>query len=304
MKDTIDLSHVRFSGATRSPASGRRNRIRFPSPTIDGENRQATRPSCALLNESLASILSHAGVNPLMYRPASLERRVPACLRALRAHSLAHAQERVQRHPELAAVAVDTLLLGVTSFFRDPEIFNYLGSTLLPKWHESRVRGAGPRILSIGCSDGHELYSMAIVLHQTGIWPPDLLLGMDCRPSAIARARRGVYAESEVRTLTPAHARYFEAAGDSKVQIIDSLRTLAQWQCGDLGRFRERCFDIVLFRNVSIYFEAAFGEQIWERTLALLNPGGLLVTGKAERPTPGRSLRRLHSCVYQKSACL
>jgi chemotaxis methyl-accepting protein methylase len=265
-------------------------------------SRQVDRASCAQVNESLAFILSNAGINPLMYRPASLERRIPACLRALRAHSLAHAQERVQENPELAAIAADTLLLGVTSFFRDPEVFNYLGSTLLPRWHKTEVREAGLRILSIGCSDGHELYSMAIVLHELGIWPPNLLLGLDCRPRAITRALQGVYPESEVRELPPAHARYFEPAGENRVRIIDSLRTLAQWQCGDLGQFRERCFDIVLFRNVAIYFETAFGEQVWESLLDLLNPGGLLVTGKAERPTPGLPLRRLHSCVYQKSA--
>ncbi len=304
MKDNFDLSHIRFSGATRSSVSVRRNpRSRFSFTNPGRISPQAHGEACTDLNESLASILSYSGVNPHIYRPTCLERRVPACLRALRAHSLSQAQQQVLKHPELAAIAVDSLLLGVTSFFRDPEIFTRLERDVIPVWQGCRAKQTGLRILSVGCSDGHELYSVAIILHRLGMWPPDLLLGLDCRPRAIAHAREGLYAESEVRYLPPAHSGYFRNVGD-RMQIIEPLRGMAQWQCGDLGHFREKSFDIVLFRNVAIYFQPAFGEHIWGRILDLVNPDGLLITGKAERPTPGLPFRRLHSCIYQKLANL
>ncbi len=259
-----------------------------------------TRAACAELDENLVAILSHAGLPPEMYRPTSLERRIPACLRALRASSLAQAQQQVQRHPELAMTAIDALLLGVTSFFRDPEVFDRLENQILPQWHIAQMRANGLRVVSVGCSDGHELYSTAIVLHRLRMWPPAQLLGIDCRPRAIARARRGEYSPGDVQNMTPERRCYFETFND-RVRVKEPLRTMTQWQSGDLGKLQEHSFDIVLFRNVAIYFQTATGERIWERISNLLNPGGLLITGKAERPTAGLPLRRLHACVYQKS---
>ena len=136
----------------------------------------------------VAAVLQRSGLSLEAYRPTTLARRIRVCLRSLGAASLSEAQARLQREPRLLPVALNSLLLGVTKFFRDAKVFRYLDEMVFPVWADNaRER----RIWSAGCSNGAELYSIAMLLERHQLLSSSWLLGTDCREDALQRARRG-----------------------------------------------------------------------------------------------------------------
>src|ERR1051326_2853481 len=119
-------------------------------------------------------LFRNGGIGGGAYRFETLRRRLPACLRAVRAQSTAHAKQLLQDTPELIRPAMGAMVLGVTWFFRDAEVFDHLRHSVLPALTSSR-----PRIWSAGCSDGAELYSIAISLAELGLLDGSRLLGTD-----------------------------------------------------------------------------------------------------------------------------
>jgi chemotaxis methyl-accepting protein methylase len=143
------------------------------------------------------------------YRHQPLERRLPACLRMLRVPSAPAARRLLDRRPELLPAAMSALLIGVTEFFRDAEVFDAVREEALPKLAARR----GPvRVWSAACASGDELYSLAILLAEAGLLARCFLLGTDCRADAIEQARAAVYRAVDLRALAPAlREKYFEA---------------------------------------------------------------------------------------------
>jgi chemotaxis methyl-accepting protein methylase len=252
-------------------------------------------------------IFSGAGLDFSLYRPESLRRRLPACLRALRVPSVRKARRALQHDPSLRPTALSALLIGVTSFFRDPPVFSVLASRVLPAL---AGRPGVVRAWSAGCSDGLELYSLAIVLAEFGLVGRSRLLGTDCRAEAVDHARAGLFTADAVAAV---HGdwldRYFVPSDDGTYCVRDDVRKATEWRCDNLlGDPRrdlphsgegEGGFDLILCRNVAIYLTPAAAARLWRRLYAALRPGGVLVTGKAERVSHG-GLQPLAPCVFRK----
>ena len=245
-------------------------------------------------------LFDRAGLDARAYRRETLRRRLPACLRLLRAADAAEARQRVQQQPRLAAAAVATMVIGVTSFFRDAAVFDHLTYAVLP----ALPRAAGhPRVWSIGCSDGDELYSVAILLAEIGLLGGAFLLGTDCRSDAVARAREGRYGPRDVRDVPPAWlARYFVREDEKEAwRVADSLRRTVQWRTGDVTRLQEPgTWDLILCRNIAMYLRPEVAGRLWERLEMALRPGGFLVLGKAERPLGCQRLANFAPCIYRR----
>lgn len=243
-------------------------------------------------------LFHRAGLNAADYRCETIKRRVPACLRALRVESLAAVRAAVHRSPELLHVAINALVIGVTGFFRDPPVFDVLRDMVLP---ELLARPSGPRVWSAGCSDGAELYSIAILLAERGAVHCAELLGTDCRTEALARARVGAYDPAAVRNVSPLLlGRYFTCEGPDW-RLHPYLRATAQWRCGNVMTTPEPgAWDLLLCRNMAIYLHAAAATRMWRALQDCLRPGGYLVLGKAERPLGATGLRAVAPCVYRR----
>lgn len=292
MTDNADprFRHILFSG---EPA--RRPRI-TPHPASRHPHTRAPLPPPDPASGPMAWLLERAGLPPDCYRDVPLQRRAPACMRALRVKSVAELRHAIETRPELLAVVIDALLIGVTSPFRDEPVFNHLAREVLP---ELLARCASPCILSVGCSDGAELYSMAMLLAEAGRLDGARLLGIDCRVSAIERARQGLLSAEARRAIPPAlQARYTQPAPPGW-QVAAELRASTTWEVADVfARDDTAAWDMVLCRNVAIYLTAPAAERLWRRLIQWLRPGGILVTGKAEKP-PSPELVRLAPCIYK-----
>jgi chemotaxis methyl-accepting protein methylase len=240
------------------------------------------------------------GLDMERYRAAVLARRERACLRAIGAADALEATVTIDRDERSADLGLQAVMIGVTSFFRDPRTFAALRDVA------SRLASARPdglRVLSVGCSDGSELYSLAIHLAELGI-PAAEVAGVDCRRDAIAAAREGVYPRASVQHLPPGiQARYFTGA-DSRpgsVRVIAPLRDRCRWWVGDAFALpAAEPYDLVSCRNLAIYLDPRAARQLWAGLAEQTRAGGILVVGKAERPFQLPGLRRVGPCLYEK----
>lgn len=241
------------------------------------------------------------------YRPGTLRRRLPACLRLVRAASPAEALGLLRRRPDLADAALGALVIGVTSLFRDPPVFDALARHVLPPLARS---GRRLRVWSAGCSDGAELYSIAILLDRSNILHRCELLGTDCRADALTRAVNGWYPADAAR-LVPSALReeYFAAepspgGGAPGFRARPWLRAVPRWRPGDVlaAAPEPGPWDLIFCRNLAIYLEPWGLRRLWANLSAALRPGGVLVAGKAERPAlsfASGAFTQLGPCLYQ-----
>ena len=152
-----DLQHISFQGVPCAPPGER---------CVPASARPAAQDPPSPADAFAGWVLRQAGLEGRTYRSGVFARRVPACLRALKAGSFGSARAILERRPELLPLALDTLLIGVTAFFRDREVFDDIRDVLVPRL---AVLGRPPRAWSAACSSGAELYGLAILLDEAGL---------------------------------------------------------------------------------------------------------------------------------------
>ena len=152
------------------------------------------------------------------------------------------------------------LLIGVTSFFREPEAFDLLNKEVFPAILEDKTSKSTIRVWVPGCSSGEEVYSLAICLREylekTGASVNAQIFGTDVSEKNVERARVGVYPETIVDNVSEERLRHFFAKTNHQYQINKSIRDMCIFAKQDLTRdppFSN--LDIVSCRNVLIYFK-------------------------------------------------
>lgn len=245
----------------------------------------------------VGDVLMQIGVDAGAYRPETLARRIPAGLRALRAPGLAEARRAVALGIPPDG-AVDALLLGVTAFFRDAPVFAALEERVVPELAAARHR---PRVWSVGCSDGAELYSVAMLLAERDALDGSVLLGTDCRPAAVARARAGLFDGDAVRALDGARRARWCVPDGAAWRIAPALRAAVRFRTADaLSVMEPGPWDLILCRNVTMYLRADRACELWDRLARSLRRGGVLVVGRAERPTGRERYTAIGPGVYRR----
>lgn len=287
----MHLEHVQFEGKKVSSALRKRR-------PLESQGRLIPAASAPPPDSFVSWVLAQAGVDAAHYQELSLQRRLPACLRAIKARGKDEARALLEQHVDLLGPMISSLLIGVTHFFRDPPVFDALRRQVLPitaQWRRPL------RVWSAGCSTGAELYSVAILLSEAGLLDGSVVLGTDLRGDAIEHARGGLFDDAVMENVEgDLREKYFERHG-RLWQVTKPLRERTCWRASDLvqeqppGRW-----DMILCRNLAIYLSPAVAAKVWKRLAEALTPGGFLVVGKAEQPPAGSGLRALARCIYRK----
>jgi len=183
---------------------------------------------------------------------------------------------------------VDALTTNETTFFRDFNPWESLRTHVLPDLLERKQGTRTLAIWSAGCSSGQEPYSIAMSITEH---VPELLkwqlsiLGTDISGSVLERARRGRYGQLEVNRGLPAHllVRHFTRAG-MEWEIEEPIRRMVRFERHNLNDTWPSMppFDLVLMRNVMIYFETEAKRQVLAKMHAQLAPHGYLLLGASE----------------------
>ncbi len=304
MKQTVDQwRHIHFEGvgeshptrsAPRAPRYSQPHPIAHPLP--HAANLGSTQPE-QTLHPFLSWLFSQAALDSQKYRAAALNRRLTACQRALKAASPGDARVLLERHPELLPKAIDSVLIGVSGFFRDPQVFAALENRVLPQLLAARPE---LRVYSLGCAEGQELYSVAMLLERLGALERSYLLGVDCRTNALEHAAAGCYSITALQGLEPRWRNAFERASEH-VRIASPLRARTHWKRANLATSTncDSDWDLILFRNVAIYLQPDETLRLWRHLAEQLRPGGVLVTGKAERPPANLGFQRIEPCIFE-----
>ena len=192
--------------------------------------------------------------------------------------------------PEIEAAVVEAMVTQETFFFRDKAIFAQIQDVALPRLLEARAASRRLRIWSAAASTGQEAYSIAMILAgmAPGLagWTVDIL-ATDLSDVALERGRLGLYTHFEVQRGLPIQLllTHFTQAGDLW-QISADLRRMVRFaRLNLMDDFSELgMFDLILCRNVLIYFDDATKRDVLERVVARLAHDGKLILGGVETP--------------------
>jgi len=199
--------------------------------------------------------------------------------------------ERVKKsgRSSLKEVVIDAMTTNETLWFRDNHPFRILQEKLLPEFGD-RKSAQSLRIWSAACSTGQEPYSVAMIIEEFRRQRPGRLRDVkitatDISKSVLEVARRGEYEMIAIgRGLSPERQKqFFTPAMNGSWQIRPQIKSMVEFrELNLLERYMLGKFDIVLCRNVLIYFSAELKKDILTRIHATLNPGGYLILGASE----------------------
>jgi chemotaxis protein methyltransferase CheR len=251
-----------------------------------------------LLKRKIAATL---GIDLDGYKPGQMRRRLEAHVqRHARGDVLAFCR-RLESDPEAREALRAMLTINVTEFFRDPPQFERLHTVILPRLLQEANR---VNIWSAGCSHGAEPYSVAILLDDLGALGRSRILATDLDRDALQRARAGgPYNPTEVRNVRPAWLRTYFVRDGAGYRVVDGLRRLEIRELDLLSAPFERGFDLILCRNVMIYFSADVKTRLFQQFCAALRPGGVLFVGGTEAllGTDLLGFERLGGNFYRKA---
>lgn len=216
--------------------------------------------------------------------------------RLLRAHGLTHIEELVQllkvkHNPLLERAVAEAMTINETSFFRDGRPFELLRAELLPKLIEARKATRRLRFWSAACSTGQEAYSLAMLLreHFPALAGWDVVIeGTDLSAEVVGRAQSGRYQRIEINRGLPARhiVTYFDHAGEDWT-VKPELQRVCRFQqanlCAPNLPFNES-FDVVMLRNVMLYFNQETRRRLLAQVRRLLATDGVLFLGSSEQP--------------------
>ncbi|MDP1830106.1 MAG: CheR family methyltransferase [Archangium sp.] len=236
----------------------------------------------------------------------------PALSTALQRFAARHALsphtalERAEANPALLRELAGHLGVPETYFFRHPELFEELGPFL-----ERRLQDqAQVTVWSVGCCRGEEAYSLAITLDERlgAGWPSRVAIrGCDLSAEALALARAGVYGRWSFRgPASVTQQRAFEALRGEQWKVRDHLRAAVSFEhlsAQELAsRLEPASVDVIIFRNVAVYFSADAVQPLYEAFGRALRPGGLLCLATTDPPpaVPGLASTHVAFGVHEK----
>lgn len=214
------------------------------------------------------------------YKPAQMQRRITNFLNRHGASSYVAFFQLIDKNPQLYKDFIDFLTINVTEFFRTPEKFVELEEKVIPD-----LLAASPRlnVWSAGCSTGAEPYSLAMILEDKAPHARHRILATDLDAEMLVKAQKGVYAEADLKNI-PAHrlGKYFTKE-DGIYSIKGEIKSKVEFKRHNLllDPF-ESGFDLILCRNVVIYFTEEAKDTLYRRFFAALKPGGVFFVGGTE----------------------
>ncbi|MPM67993.1 hypothetical protein SDC9_114919 [bioreactor metagenome] len=235
------------------------------------------------------AVTESTGFNCEQYKEAHFKRRINIRVRATGSESYEGYLRLMKRNSAECEHLIKTLTINVSEFFRNPETFEVIEKDIIPLLIKSRSNSLikSIRIWSAGCATGEEVYSLAILIHR--ILGKDLdkfrisITGTDIDTLSLEKARQGVYLENVLKNLDASTKEKYFVKQSEKYQVSDQLKGIVRFKRQDI--ISEPCterFDLIICRNVMIYFKKEIQEQLQLNFHLALNKSGFLVIGKAE----------------------
>jgi len=210
--------------------------------------------------------------------------------------------ELLLQDPQQKKRFLDRITINVSEFFRNPEIFGYLEKEILP---QLLAENRNLRVWSAGCANGAEPYSLAILCAEQNPAGGHRIEATDVDEGVLAEARAGAYRKELLQNVSPPRlARYFEPR-DGVYLVKEELRQAVSFRRHDLLKDPYgQGYDLIVCRNVVIYFTREIQDRLYAQFFRALRPGGVLFIGAAETILQYRQLgfARLAPWFYRRPA--
>ena len=228
-------------------------------------------------------LLESVGLNCNGYRPEYFKRRLDIRLKATESKSYSQYLRYLKANSQETKLLLKDLTVNYTSFFRDADVYQFLEKNVFPDIFASKVL----RIWSAGCATGEEPYSLAMLLNEVlkdKIKDYYITIhASDIDREVIDKASKGIYNKNQLHGLdNKLLIKYFSPEGESYA-VKPAVKRFIRFRIHDLmSPFPIRNFDLILCRNVMIYFSRESQQKIHMNFYNGLRDGGYFVAGKAE----------------------
>ncbi len=255
--------------------------VNTPAVNSDKKNENSLQKIFILLRAQTSHDFSQ-------YKPSTIHRRIERRMSVHQIEDMDNYVQYLQQSPEEVEALFGDLLIGVTNFFRDPDVFAVLEEKIIPQLFEGKVAGDSVRVWSCGCSNGAEPYSIGILIQEyiESLKTPFhvQIFATDIDPQAISLARAGIYPSTIASDISPQRfKRFFNLESDGRYRIHKNIRDMIIFSEQNL--IKDPPFsrlDLISCRNLLIYM----GSQIQKKIIPLfhyaLNPKGILFLGTSE----------------------
>ena len=221
------------------------------------------------------------------YKRPSLMRRVLRRMQAVGTSTYEAYYDHLQLHEAEFSALFNTILINVTGFFRDPDVWEYLRTDVLPRTFAHRSPEEPFRVWSAGCASGQEAYTMLLLLAE--LLGPEAVrdcvkvYATDADEEALNEARLATYSDGQVEGVPPdLLEKYFDRSGTSYTIRRDLRRSVIFGRHDLLQDAPISGVDLLMCRNTLMYFNADAQERILARFFFSLNPAGHILLGRAE----------------------
>jgi two-component system CheB/CheR fusion protein len=258
--------------------------------------RVIARSECPLLDndqgsfEKILILLRHKTGNDFsLYKKNTVCRRVERRMMVHQITGVTSYVRYLQENPQEVELLFRELLIGVTTFFRDPEAWEKIRSEVFPLLLAGRPAGCGLRAWSTGCSTGEEAYSLAITFREAleQMKPPESftlqIFATDLDQHAVDKARRGIYPAKIAEDITPERLQRFFLKEENGYRVRKEIREMVTFATQNIimdPPFTK--LDILICRNLLIYLTAELQKKLMPLFHYSLVPGGILFLGSAE----------------------
>ncbi len=272
---------------------------------LEGEDLEAEERQ--VLHKVFAQVRSVTGRDFSRYKRSTILRRIARRMQLHQVEEIERYLDVLRESTDEVRALADDLLINVTSFFRDPDVFERLAADIVPDLLEGRGPDESVRVWSVGCATGEEAYSLAILLLEEAARresPPTLqVFASDLHEHSLARARDGFYPGDIATDVSPERLQRFFTKEDGGYRIRKTVREMVVFAPHNLlldPPFSK--LDLVSCRNLLIYLERSAQNDIIELFHYALRPDGVLVLGSSET-TDSADLFRVEDkrlCLYRR----
>ncbi|NLJ99952.1 MAG: protein-glutamate O-methyltransferase CheR [Clostridia bacterium] len=250
-------------------------------------------------------IYKRFGINLDGYKEKQLKRRIKSLMMSQGASDFGEYLKMLIQDENQWMKFLDKVTINVSEFFRNPDIFSYLENTILPESFEGKRQ---VKIWSAACSNGSEPYSLAMIMEDVFPGVSYEIIATDIDENILDAARKGVYDVRMLKNVTPRRLKkYFTQDDEGLYKINEDLKKNISYRKHDLLVDKYGMgYDLIVCRNVTIYFTKETQFDIYTKMNASLKPDGVLFIGATENIIQHRELgfEKISHWFYKKSAYL
>src|SRR5262249_36650919 len=307
-RDTA-AANVDYVLSTRELAWQLARIVRHPYARADDQTDKVLREKGDVVNEIIDLLRAHTAVDFTHYKRTTIGRRIQRRVALKGFESVEDYLHFLRDNPLEQQQLYQDLLIRVTQFFRDPELFEALKEKVFPEITRGRTPESPVRIWVAGCATGEEVYSLAISLLEYLAGRPDVvpikILATDLNEAALEKARAGVYIDNIELDVSQERLRRYFVWVNGRYQISKAVRDLCVFSRHNMVTdppFSR--LDLISCRNVLIYLDAALQRRVLPVFHYALSPGGFLVLGTSENVSGSGELFTVTDAknkIYKKS---